>query len=240
MISNMIAPRSEANIYAPMHRQLNALDGISDPRLREILRETLEAINATVMANFLLLVVQRLEPLTQKTASEPLHLSKNFGTHSIFSSGMILNDVLEIARSPEKSNHMRNQTLVGLCCALENGIKQIADHLNISIPTKSKDIESYPVRIWAGIRDYYQELGGGEDSRGFEDNCLRRLQTIFWVRNSIVHKDAEWPSILDGYHKFWKKTDYIQTEYETIDAIIQWIDNELLHSWSDLDTILKR
>lgn len=226
----------EEKIYAPLHRQREARDYLNDQRLREILSETIEAIDASVAANYWLLVVQRLEPMAEDTGSMPLHLSENFGAHNIYASGLTLNAALSAAKTQETSDHLRNQIVVGLCCALENAFTQMAEYLGAQMADQSKGIASDPVRKWAGIRDLFQERGG-QYSHGFQDDCLLRLQKLFWARNRIVHHNGQWSSILEGYPTFWKKADRVQTNQDAIDAIIQWLDNELLHGWRSFDAV---
>jgi hypothetical protein len=195
----------EAKIYAPLHRQREALSHINDQRLREILGETLEAIAATIAANFWLLVVQQIEPMARETGSMPLHLSENFGAHNIYASGLTLNAALDSAKTLETADHLRNQIVVGLCCALENAFAQMAEYLGAPMANQSKDIASDPVRKWAGIRDLYQERGG-QYSHGFQDDCLLRLQKLFWARNRIVHHNAQWSDVLEGFPTFLEQS----------------------------------
>jgi len=202
---------SKAKIYEPLHRQREALNHIDDKRLHEILGETIESITAVVAANFWLLVVQRLAPTMGETGSMPLHLSENFGEHNIYTSASMLEDVLAAAKTQETADHLRNQVVVGICCALENSFTQLSDHLGASMANQSPGIESKPVRRWSGIRDLYLS-SGGQYSHGFQDDCLGRLQNLFWARNRIVHHNAKWSEVLVGFPTFWTKADKVRTD----------------------------
>mgnify|MGYP004710496871 CR=1 FL=1 len=233
--------------FPAMHRSKKEIENWKNGPIKEALQQFIFDIDYIISSNFWFLALQKMDIQDDAIKKEKIFLSDNFDPGP-YTTEMTLGDIIDGSKNFEVMFHTRRQIIVSICCAIETLINSIWDSAIDPLDRETIQIPSYcaslPVKRWWVISECFNNNGGRNRhnlktiSNGFSNDVFKRLQKVFYCRNRIVHHNGISNEAMLGYPAYnWgcnRAGGKIEPPQNTIDSIIQGLDNILCHAVFDM------